>query len=104
MYPNAILMSLLSNAVGVNVKVLQQTVILAKDMRTILLVIVATTNTERSNTMWIETIDGNMVNSQQATGIQTTEASGRYEVHIEVPVANQSRNPMRTVFRSEDKA
>ena len=54
--------------------------------------------------MWIETIDGNMVNSQQATGIQTTEASGRYEVHIEVPVANQSRNPMRTVFRSEDIA
>ena len=54
--------------------------------------------------MWIETIEGGLVNSERAIGIQTTTQGTRHEVAIEVESQHESRNPLRTIFRSEDAA
>ena len=54
--------------------------------------------------MWIETIDGGLVNSERAIGIQTQKQGTRHEVEIEVESQQQARNPLRTIFRSEDEA
>ena len=41
--------------------------------------------------MWIETIEGGLVNSERAIGIQTTTQGTRHEVDIEV--SNHSTKP-----------
>ena len=51
--------------------------------------------------MWIETIDGNMVNLATATGIQTSQQGETYKVHAEVIVQHQSRTSMREIYRGD---
>ena len=51
--------------------------------------------------MWIETIDGNMVNLANATGIQTSNEGDTYKVHAEVIVQHQSRKSMREIYRGD---
>ena len=52
--------------------------------------------------MWTETIDGNLVNMANATGIQTSQQGETFQVDAEVVVQHQSRNSMRTLFRGSE--
>ena len=54
--------------------------------------------------MWIETIEGGLVNTERAIGIQTKMQGTRHEVDIEVESQHPARNPLRTIFRSDDAA
>ena len=51
--------------------------------------------------MWVETINGNMVNLANATGIQTSNQGDTYKVHAEVIVQHQSRTSMREIYRGD---
>ena len=54
--------------------------------------------------MWIETIEGGLVNTERAIGIQIKTQGTRHEVNIEVESQHAARNPLRTIFRSDDAA
>ena len=51
---------------------------------------------------WIETIDGGMVNTENAIGVRTSKNGDWHEVQAVVDVQRQNK-PMRTVFRSKDE-
>ena len=52
--------------------------------------------------MWVETIDENMVNLANATGIQTSQKGETYKVHAEVIVQHQSRTSLREIYRGDE--
>ena len=54
--------------------------------------------------MWIETIEGGLVNTERAIGIHTNTQGTRHEVDIEVSTQHPARNPLRTIFRGDDAA
>lgn len=51
--------------------------------------------------MWIETIDKNLINTERATAIQTSQQGDEFQVVIEVVVYQQSRAIMRPVYRGD---